>query len=138
MSAEKVLADTGPLVALFDADDRSHSACAGALKALRGPLFTVWPAVTEAMYLLSFSRLAQDALLRWLESGALAALELGAEDMPRVRELLNKYRDLPMDFTDAAVVCAAEREGIRRIFTVDARDFRIYRPRHARSFDLLP
>lgn len=125
-------------MALFDADDARHAACIAALKGLSGKLYTVWPAVTEALYLLSFSLQAQAAVLEWIESGSLAPLELGAADMPRVRELLGKYRDLPMDFTDAALVCAAEREKIRAVFTLDARDFGIYRPRHIARFIVLP
>ena len=54
-------------------------------------------------------------------------LPLDETDAPRMRELMHKYRDLPMDFADAALVRAAERERIRRIFTLDRRDFEIYR-----------
>ena len=43
-----------------------------------------------------------------------------------------------MDFTDAALVSIAERDSIKSIFTVDARDFRIYKPKHVKSFQLLP
>lgn len=137
-SRASVLVDTGPLVALLDADDVHHRRCVATLKGIRGSLFTVWPAVTEAMYLLSFSEDARDALLQWLESGALAVLELRPADLRRVRELLKKYGDLPMDFTDAVIVSLAERDAIRDIFTVDERDFRIYKPRTFRHFNILP
>lgn len=135
---ERVLVDTGPLVAIFDADDRHHEVCATTLRRLRGSLFTAWPAVTEAMYLLSFSEAACDGLLGWLQSGSLAVLELQRTDLQRVRELLAKYADLPMDFTDAVIVSLAERERIRNIFTVDERDFRVYKPKPFRHFNLLP
>lgn len=138
MSAERVLADSGPLVAVFSPDDAHHAACVRALKDLRGPLFTVWPAVTEAMYLLSFSPKGQEALLWWLESGSLKSLEIEVADIARSRELMRKYQDLPMDFTDAVVVSVAEREDIRCIFTIDRRDFGVYRPKHAARFHLLP
>lgn len=137
-SGAAVLVDTGPLVAIFDADDMHHEICAAALKRIRGPLFTVWPAVTDAMYLLSFSEAACEGLLGWLESGSLAVLELRLADLKRVGELLAKYRDLPMDFTDAVIVSLAERETIRDIFTVDQRDFRIYKPAGFRHFNVVP
>jgi uncharacterized protein len=43
-----------------------------------------------------------------------------------MRELMSKYANLPMDLADAALVRVAEREGIRKIFTVDRRDFSVY------------
>lgn len=46
-----ILIDAGPLIALIDADDRHHAACARALKTIRERLGAVWPAITEAMYL---------------------------------------------------------------------------------------
>jgi predicted nucleic acid-binding protein len=39
---------------------------------------------------------------------------------------MEKYADLPMDFTDAVVVALCERLGINHIISVD-RDFTIYR-----------
>jgi predicted nucleic acid-binding protein len=133
-----VLVDTGPLVALFDADDQHHAGCVEALKTLRQPLLTIWPAVTEAMHLLAFSSPAQHGLLSWLAQLGLQLAPLESADVPRIQELLTRYHDLPMDFTDAALVAVAEREDLRTIFTVDARDFRLYRPRHTRTFQLLP
>jgi hypothetical protein len=81
--------------------------------------------VTEAMYLLGFSPEAQDALWRLLERDAVKILPLDAADAPRMRELMRKYRDLPMDLADAALVRVAERERISRVFTIDRRDFEL-------------
>lgn len=133
-----ILVDAGPLVALIHADDRHHARCREALKKIREPLGTVWPALTEAMYLLGFSSTAQDALWRLLERDAVKILSLDASDVPRMRELMRKYNDLPMDFADAALVRVAEREKIPRIFTIDRRDFEVYRPRGLRRFAILP
>jgi len=55
-----------------------------------------------------------------------------------MRGLMWKYRDLPMDLADAALVRVAERERIRRVFTVDRRDFAIYRPNRLGRFQILP
>jgi predicted nucleic acid-binding protein len=73
-----------------------------------------------------------------VESGAVALLPLGSEDIARMKELMRKYRDLPMDLADAALVCVAERERLRRVFTVDRRDFQIYRPARIGRFTVLP
>lgn len=133
-----VLVDTGPLVALFNRRDDDHAACTKTLKALRAPLVTVWPVITEAMYLLAFSDLAQEGLWQFLLAGTLLSLPLEYADLGRIRELMQQYRDQEMDLADAALVRVAEREKIRTIFTIDRRDFRIYRPKHTRSFYLLP
>jgi hypothetical protein len=132
-----VLVDAGPLVALIDAADAHHVACVEALKGIRDPLITVWPALTEAMYLLGRSWAGQRALWSRLETDALTLAPLDAEDAPRMRELMEKYRDLPMDLADAALVRVAERESLTRIFTLDRRHFSVYRPGRRRRFAVL-
>lgn len=125
-------------MALIHADDNHHVSCKEALKKIREPIGTVWPAITEAMYLLGFAWKAQDALWRLLGNGAIKILQLEAADLPRMRELMRKYSDLPMDLADAGLVRVAERERISRIFTVDRRDFELYRARRIRRFTVLP
>lgn len=125
-------------MALIHADDNHHVSCREALKKIREPIGTVWPAITEAMYLLGFAWTAQEALWRLLENGAVKILQLEAADLPRMRELMRKYSDLPMDLADAGLVRVAERERISRIFTIDRRGFELYRPRGIRRFTVLP
>ena len=133
-----VLVDAGPLVALLDRRDVHHGSCVAALKALHDPLVTVWPAFTEAMYLLASSWPGQKALWSRVETGALTLAPLDESDATRMRELMEKYRDLPMDLADAALVRTAEREDLTRIFTIDRRHFSIYRPGRRRRFSILP
>jgi predicted nucleic acid-binding protein len=133
-----ILVDTGPLVALIHEDDDQHRVCKETLLTLTESLGTVWPVLTEAMYLLSFSWDAQMALWEMVETGAVEILPLGIDDVPRMKQLMRKYRDLPMDLADAALVRVAERERLRRIFTLDRRDFQIYRPSRIGRFSLFP
>lgn len=133
-----MLVDAGPLVALIDRGDASHEACVAALKTLRDPIVTVWPAFTEAMYLLGGSWAAQKALWSRLETGALGLAPLDETDAPRLRELMEKYRDLPMDLADAALVRVAERESLTGIFTLDRRHFSVYRLGRRRRFAIVP
>lgn len=132
-----MLVDAGPLVALLDRGDPAHEACIGALKTVRDPLITVWPAFTEAMYVLGRSWQAQKALWSRLETDALALAPLDETDAPRMRELMEKYRDLPMDLADAALVRVAEREAMTEIFTLDRKHFSIYRPGRRRRFSIV-
>ncbi len=133
-----VLVDAGPLVALLHRDDTNHRRCVDALRAIRDPLATVWPAVTEAMYLLSFSWLAQRALWEWIETNTVKLLPLERDDAPRMKELMRKYRDLPMDLADAALVRVAERERIHSVFTLDRRDFTVYRAARIGRLSIVP
>lgn len=132
-----MLVDAGPLVALLDRGDPEHEACVAVLQTLRDPLITVWPAFTEAMYLLGRSWQAQKALWSRLETDALTLAPLDEADAPRMRELMEKYRDLPMDLADAALVRVAEREALTGIFTLDRKHFSIYRPGRRRRFAIV-
>jgi uncharacterized protein len=133
-----ILIDDGPLIALIHKDDANHHRCVEVMKSITEPLGTVWPAFTEAMYLLSFSWKAQEALWEMVEREVVQLLPLEERDVSRMRDLMKKYSDLPMDLADAALVAVAEREKIRLIFTLDRRDFEVYRPAKLNRFILLP
>ena len=133
-----MLVDAGPLVALLDQGDPEHEDVIAAFKTIRDPLVTVWPAFTEAMYLLRGSWRGQKALWSRLETDALSLAPLDGRDAPRMRELMEKYRDLPMDLADAALVRVAERESLTHIFTLDRKHFSIYRPSRRQRFSIVP
>lgn len=133
-----ILVDAGPLVAFLHRDDHDHVKCVETLRELREPLLTTWMPVTEAMYLLAFSTTAQVALLEMIERGAVRVLTVETGDLPAIRSLMNKYHDLPMDFADASLVQLANREHIDRIFTLDRRDFSVYRMSTGRVFTIVP
>jgi predicted nucleic acid-binding protein len=137
-SGTAVLVDTGPLVALFDRDDHHHTRCVEVLKHIRQPLVTVWPVLTEAMFLLAFSLEAQETLWEFVERGGLRIGELTSADLPGIRSLMRKYRNRPMDLADAALVHLAERERLRTVFTLDHGDFKVYRTTRRIPFTLLP
>lgn len=123
------LIDAGPLIALINRNDPNHVVCAAALVDLpSGPLLTTWPTFTEAMYLLHRvgGHAAQQQLWRLIADGRLVLLNLSVSDGLRAAELMQTYRDLPMDLADATLVAAAESAGRRQIFTLDS-DFHIYR-----------
>lgn len=133
-----ILVDAGPLVALVDADDQHHEECAKTLKTLREPLATAWPPLVEAMYLLSDQPRAQEALWEMLDRGGILLLPLDSSDIPRIREFMRKYANRPMDLADAALLRLAEREGLRKIFTIDRRDFSVYRLHGRTRLTLIP
>ena len=55
-------------------------------------------------------------------------------DLPRILELMEKYRELPMDLADASLVVCAETNEERRILSTDKRDFGAYRWKERKPF----
>jgi len=121
-----------------DRGEARHADCVAALSRLRGPLLTTWPAFTEAMYLLGDAGgwKAQQAL--WgMASEHVQVVDLDSPTVERARELMAKYSNVPMSLADATLVAMAERRGIAKVFTLDS-DFRIYRFRGRKTFELVP
>ena len=133
-----ILVEAGPLIALIHEDDNEHQRCRETFAPMNEPLGTVWPAIADAVHLLSFASQAQEALWEMIEMGAVEILPLGIDEIARMKVLMRKYRDLPMDLADVALVRVAERERLRRILTLDRRDFQIYRPSRIGRFAIIP
>lgn len=133
-----ILLDTGPIVAFFDASDDYHKACIELLKGINETLVTTWPVLTEAFYLLGFSWRAQDNLWEFILRGGVEVLSMDDKQQARCRQLMKKYSDLPMDLADGTLVVLAESKKVKKIFTLDHKDFQIYKPARIKSFTLLP
>jgi predicted nucleic acid-binding protein len=125
------------LVALLKRDDAEHKPVVAALKQIKDPLLSVWPVIVEAMYLLG-TWPSQESLWDLLATGDLPLLPLDEEDFQGMKVLMEKYRDLPMDLADAALVHVAQREGIHKVLTLDHRHFKVYRLKNKRALTLLP
>jgi hypothetical protein len=135
-----MLCDTGPLVALIDADDAYHAvAQQTAAHLLAARLETTWPCLTEALYLLGKlgGPRGQDQLLQFVETRFVTICALESHSVTRMRALMNKYRDHPMDFADASLVVAAELLSDRKIFTLD-QHFRTYLIHDQFPFEVIP
>jgi len=133
-----VLIDTGPLVAIFLRTEQHHEICVEQLRTVKPPLLTCWPVITEAAWLLRRSRTAIQQLLGAFNSGLLRLLSLEQDAVPWIAAFLHKYRSLGPDLADAALVYLAERDGIDTVFTLDRRDFSVYRLAGNRRLELLP
>lgn len=136
-----ILVDTGPLVALFDPRDRQHHRCAQALQAIREPIRTTVPVLTEAFHLLEPGSLGSDRLREFVLKGGLSVWWFELPTLARAFELMDAYADHPMDLADASLVVAAESLGTRRIFTLDRTDFEAYRLRRGHrhhTFEIVP
>ncbi|MBI2805927.1 MAG: PIN domain-containing protein [Planctomycetes bacterium] len=134
------LTDAGPLVALIDGSDPHHTKCLEATKQFpKEPLLTTWPCFTEAMYLLdrNLGHAGQASLWQLYQAGRLVLLELSAGEIVRMIILMEKYRDTPMDLADASLIVAAERFGMKRVFTLDG-DFLVYRLADGSALEVAP
>jgi len=132
---QKILIDSGPLIALFDADDKHHKKAVNFIKENKLPIVTTLASITETLHLLDFNRNAQIDFLDWISNGALEIHNIDIPAFNRLRDLTVKYKDLPMDFADACLVYLAEELNITKIATID-RDFTIYRIKNKKKFEL--
>jgi predicted nucleic acid-binding protein len=133
-----ILIDTGPIVAIFDKNDNYHNTCFDLLETIKAPLITTTAVLTEAFYLLSFSWHTQNALWKFIIQGNLSIYDLDNSLLKMCHELMNKYHDLPMDFADASLIAVTEAENISTVFTLDHKDFKVYKTKHGKGFKLLP
>jgi predicted nucleic acid-binding protein len=134
-----ILTDTGPIVAILDADDAHHRACTSLLPMLQGPLLTTTPCFVEAMYLVyrAAGYPGQEMLWDLRRRNVLAVRSLTDIELDRTAVLMEQYRDSPMDFADASLVVAAEALGTTRLFTLDSH-FYGYRINGKAPFDVIP
>jgi uncharacterized protein len=121
--------DTSAVVALLVRDGPDHARAVGALRVARQevvvPLGIL--ALVDGAIAGDGSSRATLALLDGIQRGD-TLLDPGDLDLPRIRELIERYADLPLRLSDATVVACAERNGgsvlsfDRRAIPVVARD----------------
>ena len=133
---KKILIDSGPLIALFDSSDKFHEASVQFIQKNNVPLVTTNASITETLHMLDFNRNAQIDFLEWMSRGGVEIHSIQNNDFHRLKELTEKYRDLPMDFADSCLIYLAEQLDINTIATID-RDFSIYRIKGRRKFKIV-
>jgi uncharacterized protein len=133
-----MLLDTGVFIALLDRSEKNHERCVAFFKGLKVPLFTTEPVLTETLWLLGPSVKAQQACIDFIIRGGAALVPQSKESLQRASALMEKYRDVPMDFADATLVTLAEETDTVEILTLDRRGFGTYRMRGHKAFTLWP
>jgi predicted nucleic acid-binding protein len=126
------------LVAVVRSREKAHKKCTAALKTFRPPLLTCWPVLTEAAWLLRKESGSMGAIGRLIESGVVKLVELDAKALAWIIAFMDRYASAKAQLADAALMFIAEREGIDRVFTLDRRDFSIYRTTHGRALTIVP
>jgi len=123
---KSILVDAGPLIALFDRDDKYHDQIKDYIKRNKVKFVSTIAVITVVTHMLDFNVQAQIGFLEWISQEGIIIHNINQKEIIRIIELSKKYHDVPMDFADATLVVAAEQTGIREIISIDS-DFEIYR-----------
>jgi len=137
----KLLIDTGPIVALFNQQDRDHIACKTILSNVRGQVFTTSAVLTEVFHFLSAGSKSWLGVQEWVKAEYLVIEDIN--NMSQWHEcfsFMNQDQYNPMDFADATLVMLAHQLQSNRIMTLDIKDFSSYKMKSGfafKSFDIL-
>lgn len=132
-----ILADSGFWIAFGNRRDRHHAAAVEVLARWSSEGFaSTWPVLAEVTHLLA-PRVGTQQATAFIDAVARGACEIPSppdDALVRSRDLMSKYRDLPMDLADASLVILAEETGEGRIRSTDIRDFEGYRWKNTQPF----
>ncbi len=138
MAAERWLLDTGAVVALLHADDADHERVVEAFRSFRGTLITTEAVLTESLFLLARIPGGQDACLEFFIRGAAVLVPCSRTSFVRAKAILARYADLSADYADVTLVALADEMNTYDIFTLDRRDFTVYRGEGGEHFRIVP
>jgi predicted nucleic acid-binding protein len=123
---QKTIIDSGPLIALFDKNDKYHQVVVDFFKDFRGEFITTWAVITEVTHMLDFNLKVQIDFLKWIELGALTLHNIEQNELREIIKMMSKYTNIPMDLADSSLMYIAQKENIKNIVSIDS-DFDIYR-----------
>jgi predicted nucleic acid-binding protein len=136
--ADELLLDTGAFVALVDRDEKAHPACVSALETWHGSIVTTEAVLTETLYLVGPQWRSQKICLEFILRGAFQMVPSSPASLKRVSALMERYRNVPMDFADATLVVLGEELESDWVFTLDRRGFSTYRLGQRKPFQIIP
>lgn len=136
--ANELLLDTGAFVALVDRSERLHADCVAVLEQWTGPVVTTEAVLTETLYLVGPQWRAQKVCLEFLLRGAFQLVPSSQASLRRIAVLMERYRNVPMDFADATLVTLGEELDTDLVFTLDRRGFSTYRLNQRTAFQIHP
>ncbi len=134
----RILVETGPLVAILNKRDSKHSICCSELRNLEPPLLTTWPIVTEAAWLLRSQPILVRKLVKSLGDGFLRLARLEESDVAGLVDIMKRYSDASFQLADVSLMHVAERENINVVFTLDRRDFLVFRKTTGEALSIIP
>ncbi|MEE8585272.1 MAG: PIN domain-containing protein [Acidobacteriota bacterium] len=129
---QRVLCDTGPLVALLNRRDQYHNWAKHQFSDIEPPFFTCEPVLAEACFVLKRGGLQCDSVLRLVRQGDLKIPFRLEDEIDRIEQMVIRYSNVPMDLADACMVRLAEQISGSLVLTLDS-DFIIYRMHDRRT-----
>ena len=110
--------------ALLSKTDRYHIPA----HEIKDHLKATWPVITEVVHLLIKRETDSivETFIEFCERGGVEIFPLMSSHLPRIKTLMHKYRDLPMDLADASLVILAEECHISDVVSTDMRNFQTY------------
>jgi len=123
---QKVIVDTGVLVAYLNRREKFHEWAKERLKSIVPPLITCEAAIAETCFLLSKTGGGIEQLFEFFESGYIILPFRLENEIMIIKELMSRYANVPMSLADACLVRMSEQYPNSEICTIDS-DFRIYR-----------
>jgi predicted nucleic acid-binding protein len=133
-----LLIDTGPLVALLRRADSAHGRCVAYTRQTSAKLVTCWPVLTEAAWLLRHDVRHLFELLRYVADEEVSVYALPQQAAGWMREFMNRFSDQNPQLADVALMYIAEHEAIDTIFTLDRRDFSVFRTSENQALMIVP
>jgi predicted nucleic acid-binding protein len=135
-----IFLDASAVLAAADRADLNHAAAVAWFKRADEPLLLGALALGDLDALLQreLGAPATLALVRSITTGAIRLVTPTESDLQRAAHLLELAAEHRPRLADALMVAAAERLGVHRIATFDRRPIAVFRPRHAKAFDLEP
>jgi uncharacterized protein len=124
-SSGVIIADTGAMLALIDADDAHHEVMAALFDEDPGAWVLPWAILPEVDYLLT-TRVGEESAAAFradLAAGALSVEWGELDDLTRAHQLCRRHAALQLGLVDAIVAATAERLRASAIATLDLRDF---------------
>lgn len=138
MRNDRIIIDTGPLVVMLNRRDSQHAACRTQSLERARPFLTTWPVVAEAAWLLRHTDRGVSELIRLISDGLLDCYSLRADAADWMDAFLRRYSDQAPQLADSSLMFVAERENLSTIFTLDRRDFLVYKLANNQPLELLP
>lgn len=131
-SQEKIIVDTGFIVALFNERDKEHLNAVKKENELGDScqfVSTIF-VIQEVCWLLSNRLGCPQKAIDFLESvqdGFISLPSLPDNWIKKTSEILSKYLDRKLDLTDASIVVLADHLNLGKILTIDRKDFSVLR-----------
>lgn len=130
------IADTGIIVAALNKREKYHAWTLDQMRRVIVPMLTCEAVITEACHLMRTEPNGKEDVLNLIDRGILK-IDFSLEtEVGAIKNLMTKYKNVPMDFADGCLVRMSELHENATVFTLDG-DFWIYRKNGVKQIPLI-